>query len=141
MIKYRSGERIPYVSIFDPAVDQEKCDHQEFAKTLDAKYRPLREGVVPTTFHLGRLTRSEMQEVRRAASHERATLLVAYGLKDVENMPDVSGQPVRLSFKQVGSMKRIDDATLDRIYSPDLFDELAVVINEVSGLDPLGASR
>jgi hypothetical protein len=142
MIKYQPGEPIAYVSIYDSAVNYTECQHEKFAETLDLQYRPLKEGVKPTLYRLAGLKRAQDNEVRRAPPHERTQVCVAFGLRGIENAEDANGHPIVLKTKKAGlAGDRLDDSTLDKIYSPELFDELAMIIERLTKLDPLSVSR
>lgn len=135
MIAHRSNDRIEYVLTSDPAIDAEHPDYDwdRYLKTADPKYAPIKEGHTPTVFSLSRLTRRQFLRVMSLPDQEQSSEAVKYGLRAIKDL----GRPVELRFKRYGDLgEGLDSATLDHIFSPDLFAELGVRIMTMSTLDP-----
>lgn len=126
----------------DPALDTDHKDYDwaEFIKTGDMKYVPAKEGMTVAEFEIGPLTRMQFLRVWSLSDLVQANEAVAYGLKGLTGYK-VEGVDVELEFQNADDGKRLNKATLDRIFEPLLFMELGMRIIELSRLSPLSAPR
>jgi hypothetical protein len=140
MLKFRSDELVPYVSVADSAFDPDKLDVNEYVKSLD--WKPLlKEGESPTVFHLKRLSRAQKAAVDRHDPSERNAAAVSFGLKRVDNLTGRHGAAVVIKTKSAGDLdEKVTKDCMDQFWSPELFAELATVITLISGLSPLAES-
>jgi hypothetical protein len=130
----------------DPALDATDTQRLDDAlaearKTGSITGLPLREGERPSVFVLRRLSRAAWLRIGRMPSgFEQDSETVALGLVDLRDYT-VDRVPVRVELADGGDgLKRVKNDTLDAIYDPFLFRELAERVLEVSRLDPLRAS-
>ena len=135
MIAHRSTDRIDYIITDDPALDSDHADFDwdKYLKTADPKHAPVKEGCTPTVFSLVRLSRRQFLRVISMPETEQASEAIRYGLKAVKDF----GRPLDLRQKRFGDLgEGLDNDTLDRLFSPELFQELGIRILSLSTLDP-----
>lgn len=138
MLATRSQQEITYVSMADPALDLEKTGDvalKEYMRAFEEKHLVLKPGQVPTRFKLSRLSRKAFLAsgvvYGQALSAQQQNDIVAQGLKGVENWGE------SLVFELNASRDRVSEETLNKLYAPPLWHELANVILGISGLRPL----
>ena len=139
MIGFKRTGGLRYVSAQDPALDRERSDVDKYISTGDwDQYMRIREGMVPTVFHLRRLTRAQFQAVSGMAANLQQSAAVAYGVESVDNFQLATGQMLIVKHVGDGEDRRLDVDTLNAMFSADLFAELSLAILGASRLDPLG---
>lgn len=121
----------------DPAIDREHPDFNwdEYTKTFEEKHLPLREGCVPTVFTLRPLERKQFERCIKMPSEQMASETIAYGLVGLDNFKR-GEETVTLRYKKSDYGMRLDGETLDKIFAPELFADLAPRIMSLSKLDP-----
>lgn len=127
----------PYVLHDDPAidVDSKAYDWPKFVETGDVSCLPTRDGCRPTVFMVRSLTRKQFQHVQGIDDVGRkANETVAYGVVSWKDFVDASGRALTPQTKKSDLGERLSDRTLDEIYSPALFSELAVLVWSLSSL-------
>lgn len=140
MIGTRSEAPIDYIVSTDPALDtvHPDFDWAEYLKTFDPKYAPTREGCIPTVFEIRRLTRKQLTYVRRKDTADQVPEAIAYALRRVRGfrVGGKNGVELECKHKRSDMGERLDEETLDKLYAPELFAELAGIIMGLAGLDP-----
>lgn len=132
-------EVVKHVSAFDPAVDNKHPDfnYDEYVKTGDTKFIPVRDGGTATIFHLRPLgSKSWMKATAEPTRDERVYRLVQFSLIAVENW-SVDGSPLTIVRKTVDGIEQVERKCLDKMYDPDLFLELGGRVAMISRIDPL----
>jgi hypothetical protein len=104
-------------------------------KAGDVSAIPIKEGAKPTVWTLQRLPRRVFLRVDGARGMAADNELVALGLASVENLT-IDGLPVTIATEKVDGVDRVTAECLDRIYDPQLFNELGAVVTKLSKLDP-----
>jgi hypothetical protein len=123
----------------DPAIDKEHAnfDADEYLKTGDMKFAPLRDGEKPTVFKIAPLSRKQWLDVTsRDGLTERLDAAVSYGLRSVENL-EINGSPFQLEHEQSSKGSRVKQAYLDQIWDPELMTEIGAKVIQISKIDPL----
>ena len=144
MIGARSNATAEYIFSADPAldIDSPSYDLKQYLKTFDRKHLPVREGKTATVFKIRRLPRVTWTALASLESQaSRAVQTVCYGLVGVENFLNGNGTHLNLEFVGEGVEKRLTAATMDALWSSELFAELASVIVRFGELDPLADAR
>lgn len=143
MIGTRTNVPVEYVSTHDPALDtaHSDWDFTRYMQTFDRKFMPCKAGSTPTVFTLRRLSRRRFTAIAGMAKHEQAETTIAYGVAGIANFMDGRGNAVIPEFDGAGQDQRLTAVTLDALFSPALFAELAQVILLLTDLDPLADGR
>lgn len=139
MIGFNRDVTLRYISRRDKALDLERTDLDKYIATGDfEQFMKVKEGAQPTIFRLRPLTRLQFQHVSGLAQNLQNSAVVAYGVEDVEHGKTAkTGRDLAVKRIGEGNDKRLDGDTLDAMFSPSLFTELAIVILAISDLDPL----
>jgi hypothetical protein len=142
MIGSRSNAPVEYISTGDAALDHTSpgFDFRKFMETFDRAYLPVKAGRSPTVFTVRRLSRRRFTAISGMAKHEQPAACVAYGVTGISNYMDGRNTIVP-EFDGAGADSRLAETTLDAIFSPSLFAELAQVIVLLTELDPLADGR
>lgn len=141
----------PYTHVFsqDPAIDQdhEDFDHEQWVKTGDPKYHPMKNGVNAVEFKIRHLSEHEralvydMQQSAHGGQLSGATMMVRMAITGWSNMRDTStgdeiesGQVLEPSY---GRPSLDDDSfKVIRRAPAELFGELVDRITQATFGDP-----
>lgn len=122
----------------DPALDLENTSEvalKQYLRDFNEQVLTLKPGQVPTKFKIARLSRKQFLAIGvtqgQALTAHQQNEVVALCLKGVENWGTL------LNFELTGNKERVSEETLNQIYAPSLWYELASVAVGISGLRPL----
>jgi hypothetical protein len=138
MIRRSFKERTVWVWSKDPAIDEQhpEFNWDEFKKSFDLKHVPFKSAEKPTKFHCQPLPRMAFERMMSMPEGpEMFREMVAFGVTKIENF-EVDGADLVVTRTRALKMERLDDATLDKIFDPFLFAELAGHILEISKIRP-----
>ncbi len=134
---------IEHVWSGDASLDREhpSFDYDKFVDTGDMAHIPLKDGMQPAFFSLGRLPLRAYEQcvemLREGRNFAAMILALEYGLKGMRNV-QVNGESYQLRFAKGQLGERIsDDAREILIRSMALCGELGGRIIKVSQIDPL----
>lgn len=129
-----------HVWSLDPGLDRSDLEAfgaawKAFHDTGDVATLPIKDGATLAVFILAPLTRRQFTRVFGLAGLEQVTDAVAYGLQSVSGF-QIDGAPVQLERTDTETGRRLTSKSLDAIFDPVLFAELAGRIVEISRIDP-----
>lgn len=137
-VKRSLTDPVRHISMFDPALDAEHTSFspERYMATGNEEHMPLRDGQTPSRFVIRPLSSRQYRRAHAAISKEdRVYTLVAFALVAVEGVT-VNGEAVSIKRVTIDGLEMADTASLEKIYDPDLFMELAARVEGMSRLDP-----
>lgn len=137
MITRSLTSSVKHVWSKDGALDRASpaFDLAAYHRDGDMAHLPCLPGCAPTVFTLARLPRRTFVYCADLDGFRRVCEAVAYGVREVAGFV-VDGQELSLAHQKSDLGQRLTEASMDALFDPDLFGELAGRVLELSQIDP-----
>lgn len=142
MLALQTRNTAEFIHPEDPALNTaaEGYDWENFANTGDKASLHFHDGQVPTIFHVRKLTRKQVEHVKRQVSEgDLVREVVCYGLFQVDNFKQPGQLEIKKKTDPLG--ERVSDVTYDDIFVWNVMFPLALFTLNLSNLNPSKGQR